>query len=377
MIPVLPYRSLPLSRRQLLRRSMLGLSGLMLSGGLSSCGWRLGNVQNRGIIQSAANEMFIYTWAQYVDQELLKAFQTTSGIRAVTELFDSNEAMLAALQAGKGATFSIIYPSEYIIPEMRDKKLILPLDQSRLAGLTNLLPHLRQSPNDPGNRYGIPFSWGTTGLVYNSEKFPEAITDWDDLWKYKERLKRRMTLLNDPREVLGAALKSMGYSYNEKNPDLVKKAGEKLLTLKPYLANFTTDAWRDQIVAGDLWVAMGYSSDAGPLLQQNPKLKYIVPQSGSSRWVDLMVIPTTAPNVEGAYQWINFVMQPDVAAATAKRLAVTTPNLAAIELLPADVQHDPVAYPPPEILDRCEAMAFLDRSTAEVYDQAWLKVTSS
>lgn len=349
----------------------------MISGSLSSCGWRLGNVQNRGLIQTATNELFIYTWAQYADRELLKAFQTTSGIRAITELFDSNEAMLAALQAGKGANFSIIYPSEYIIPEMRDKQLITPLDHTRLSGLGNLLPQLRQSPNDPGNQYGIPFAWGTTGLIYNSEKLSEAITDWDDLWKYKEKLKRRMTLLNDPREVLGAALKSMGHSYNEKNPDLVKKAGEKLLALKPYLSNFTTDAWRDQILAGDLWVAMGYSSDAGPLLQQNSKLKYVVPQSGSSRWVDLMVIPKSAPNPEGAYQWINFVMQPDVAAETAKRLAVTTPNLAAIELLPAEVQTDPVAYPPPEILSRCEAMVFLDRSIAEIYDQTWVKVTSS
>lgn len=365
-------RSSRLTRRRFVQGAIAAASGLTLSG----CGWRLGDVSKRTVVAGDPTELFVYTWAQYVDQPLLDAFRKATGIRAMPELFDSNEAMIAAFQAGKGTTFSVIYPSEYAVTEMVKKGFLAELDHEKLVGLENLMPQFRKSPIDPGNRYSIPFSWGTTGLIYNSEKLSDPPTDWEDLWRDKEKLTRRMTLLNDFREVFGAALKSLGHSYNETDPAVIKQACDKLLQLKPYIASFTTDAWRDQIVAGDLWLAMGYSTDAQPLLRQNPQLKYVIPKSGSSRWSDQMVIPKTAPNPEGAYRWINYLLQPEVAAEVSQRLAITTPNQTAIQLLPEALRHDPVAYPPQDLLDRCEIMQPLERSVAEVYDKYWAKLTS-
>ena len=250
------------------------------------------------------------------------------------------------------------------------------LDHDRVQGLDNLMPQFRRSTADLDNHYGVPFAWGTTGLIYNREKIPEGIEDWDYLWKNKQKLTRKMTLLDDSREVLGCALKSLNYSVNETNPDRIKKAYEKLSILKPHIASFTTDGWRTQLAAGDLWVAMGYSSDAIGLLKENPKLHYIVPKPGASRWSDWMVIPKSAPNPNAAYQWINYLLKPDVAANVAQRLAVTTPNANAIPLLAQELQRNTVSYPTADVIARCESMTALTDEAEKLYDKYWTQLTS-
>jgi spermidine/putrescine transport system substrate-binding protein len=147
-----------------------------------------------------------------------------------------------------------------------------------------------------------------------------------------------MTLLNDVREVMGAVLKMLGYSYNSRNPKQIQQAYEKLLELKPNIASFTTDTWRDQVLSGDLVIAMCYSSDANEVIEENKNLQYVLPKSGSTLWMDTLVIPKTAPNPEGAYAWINFMLKPDVAAQICKRLSFATPNQAAFNQLPAEVK---------------------------------------
>ena len=366
----------PRSRRQLLKMATSGAFGLGVSQILSGCGWRLGNVRSGQSNTSSPNELLLYTWAQYVDDELFKDFRDVTGLRTIRELFDSNEKMIAALQAGKGQAFSVLYPSEYFIPKLLKADLLAELDHDRVQGLDNLMPQFRRSTADLDNHYGVPFAWGTTGLIYNREKIPEGIEDWDYLWKNKQKLTRKMTLLDDSREVLGCALKSLNYSVNETNPDRIKKAYEKLSILKPHIASFTTDGWRTQLAAGDLWVAMGYSSDAIGLLKENPKLHYIVPKPGASRWSDWMVIPKSAPNPNAAYQWINYLLKPDVAANVAQRLAVTTPNANAIPLLAQELQRNTVSYPTADVIARCESMTALTDEAEKLYDKYWTQLTS-
>ena len=366
----------PRSRRQLLKMATSGAFGLGVSQILSGCGWRLGNVRSGQSNTRSPNELLLYTWAQYVDDELFKDFRDVTGLRTIRELFDSNEKMIAALQAGKGQAFSVLYPSEYFIPKLLKADLLAELDHDRVQGLDNLMPQFRRSTADLDNHYGVPFAWGTTGLIYNREKIPEGIEDWDYLWRNKQKLTRKMTLLDDSREVLGCALKSLNYSVNETNPDRIKKAYEKLSILKPHIASFTTDGWRTQLAAGDLWVAMGYSSDAIGLLKENPKLHYIVPKPGASRWSDWMVIPKSAPNPNAAYQWINYLLKPDVAANVAQRLAVTTPNANAIPLLAQELQRNTVSYPTADVIARCESMTALTDEAEKLYDKYWTQLTS-
>ncbi len=360
------------SRRRFLQTALAGTSGFALS----SCGWTLAKVQTDKVVTSASNPLHIYTWASYIDQELVKEFQAKTGIKVIFDIFGSNEEMLATYQAGKGKVYSILSPSDYKVTQMIKLGLLQELDHSRLEGLKNLFPRFQNTVHDSGNHYSVPVSWGTTGLIYNSEKLSEAPKDWDFLWNNKSKLERQLTLMDDVREVMGATLRSLGFSYNSKNPNEIKQAYERLLDLKPAIATFTTDAWKEQIIAGDLLVAMGYSSDALLVMKQNPKLKYVIPKSGTSVWSDTMVIPKTAPNPEAAYAWINFMLQPEVAAKVTERLLFATPNQPAAQLLPDALRSNITLFPGEQELKASESIAPVDKAL-ELYDQYWTKLSSS
>lgn len=360
------------NRRRFLKNSAAALSGL----GLSSCGWTLAQVRPEPVQAGSANQLYVYTWAGYTDEDLLQSFTTTTGIKPTVDVFDANETMLNKVQAGGGSAYSIIYPSDYMVRQMRELGLLTELDHGRLESLNHLLPQFQSPSYDPGNRYSVPVSWGTTGLIYNTKKLKQAPEDWDYLWIHQQELSRRMTLINDVREVMGAVLRMLGYSYNSTNPQQIQQAYEKLKVLKPAIASFTTDAWKEQMLAGDLLIAMCYSADAADAISENPSLQYVIPKSGSSLWTDTMVIPKFAPNPEAAYAWINFMLQPTVAAQVTDRLNFATPNQTAIKQLPAKIINNPSIFAPKSLLDKCERIAPLGDFT-EVYDRYWTQLTSS
>jgi spermidine/putrescine transport system substrate-binding protein len=366
--------------KRLNRRQFLQLAGLttLSSKLLSGCGWTLAEVRSQTAPKgtSSSKELFIYTWSSYTDQDLLNRFTKETGFKAVTNVFDSNEVMLARLQASGGGDYSIIYPSDYMVEKMVGMGMLSQLDFSRIRGLEHLMPKFLNPEYDPGNLHSVPISWGTTGLIYNSQKLPTAPVDWTYLWDNQKQLTRRMTLLNDVREVMGAVLKMMGYSYNSRNPDEINKAYQKLMELKPSIASFTTDTWRDQVLSGDILIAMCYSSDANEVIEEKKYLNYVIPKSGSTLWMDTLAIPKTAPNPEAAYAWINFMLQPDVAAQMCERLSFATPNQLAFNQLPAEVKENPRLFPPESDLERCESVAPVG-DLAEVYEKYWTKLTSA
>jgi len=343
---------------------------------LSGCGWTLAEVGAKSSTQGSSDKLYIYTWAGYTDQDLLDRFAQETGIRVVADVFDSNESMLARLQAGGGGAYSIIYPSEYMVQQMIELDLLTQLDFSRITGTERLFTRFQNPDYDPGNRHSLPVSWGTTGLLYNSQKLQQAPEDWSYLWENKEKLSRRMTLLNDIREVMGATLRMLGYSYNSTDPQQLQEAYEKLIVLKPNVASFTSDAWRPQILSGDLLLAMCYSADANEVMGENEDLQYVVPKSGSSIWMDTLAIPKTAPNLEGAYAWMNFMLQPDVAAQICERLSFATPNKEAFNQLPPEIQNNQSLFPPESALELCEGVAPVG-DFSDVYDRYWTKLTSA
>jgi len=358
------------NRREFLKR-IAALSSFSLAG----CGWRLAEVRANSITSEQRDQLYIYTWTQYTDKQLLKTFSAQTGMKVLADVYDSNDVMLAKLQAGGGGAYSIIYPSDYMVQKMVDKGLLAEINHDRLIGLENLFPRFHNPSYDPNNRYSIPFNWGTTGLLYNSEKLKDAPEDWEYLWQNQEQLNKRMTLLNDVREVMGAVLRMLGYSYNSQNEVEIKQAYEKLKQLKPAIAAFDTDAWQNQILAGDLLLAMCYSADAVKISQENPKLKYVIPRSGSSLWTDTIVIPKTASNSAGAYAWINLILQPEVAAQISQRLSIATPNSAGFEQLPKQVQNNSNLFPPESLLENCERITPLEQFE-EIYDRYWTELTS-
>ena len=364
-----------MSRQQLSRRRFLQTIGAASGFALTRCGWRQGGGQ-RESTPAATDKLYIYTWSQYTDEDLLKNFTSQTGIQVVADVFDANETMLAKLQAGGGANYSVIYPSDYMVRRMVESDLLQPLDRQRLKGIEQLSPRFQNPEYDPDNRHSLPMSWGTTGFVYNSQKLTTAPTDWDYLWQQQQELTKRMTLLNDVREVMGGTLRMLGYSYNSQDEAQIKQAYESLQELKPAIAAFETDAWQNQILSGDLLIAMAYSTDAINVIQENSSLKYIVPSSGSSLWTDTMAIPQNAPNLDAAYAWINFMLEPAVATQMCQRLNVAIPNQVAVEQLPPEVANNPNLFPPESTLQNCERIAPLGKVDA-VYDRYWTQLTSS
>lgn len=365
-------KNLALKRRNFLKTAVAATSGIVLS----SCGWTLAQVRPATPNQGNPKQLYIYTWSGYTNDELLKKFTELTGVEAVANVFDSNEAMLAKIQAGGGADYSIIYPSDYMVRQMLEMGLLMELNHDRLSGLNNLMPQFQNPEYDPGNRHSVPVSWGTTGLIYNSKKLAKAPEDWEYLWQNKEILSKRMTLMDDVREVMGATLRMLGYSYNSTNREEVNQAYQKLRELKPAIASFTTDAWKEQILAGDLLIAMGYSADAIEVMEENPDLKYVIPRSGTSLWTDTMVIPKSAPNPEAAYAWISFMLEPSVAALVTETLNFATANNTALKNLPEKTTKNPTLFPPDSVLTKAERITPVGKFS-EVFDNYWTQLRSS
>ncbi|WYL98543.1 MAG: spermidine/putrescine ABC transporter substrate-binding protein [Gloeotrichia echinulata CP02] len=356
------------------RKFLHGVSALA-SLSLTGCGWRLADIRANAKTKGQRDQLYIYTWTQYTDPQLLTNFSVQTGMKVLADVYDSNDVMLAKLQAAGGGNYSIIYPSDYMVQKMVDKGLLTEINHQRLIGLENLFPRFQNSSYDVNNRYSIPFNWGTTGLLYNSEVIKNPPEDWEYLWQNTPLLNKRMTMLNDVREVMGAALRMLGYSYNSQDENQIKQAYEKLQELKPTIAAFDTDAWQNQILAGDLVLAMCYSADAVRVSKENPQLKYVIPRSGSSLWTDTIVIPKTVANLDGAYAWINFILQPEIAAQISQRLNVATPNRAGFEQLPNKIQNNTNLFPPESLVEKCERITPIGKFE-EVYERYWTQLTS-
>ena len=322
-------------------------------------------------------KLYVYTWANYTDDVLLKGFKEKTGIDVVVDLFDSNEQMMAKMQAGGGKAYSIIFPSDYTVVEMVKQGMLTPLDKARIPVLANLKPKWKSPIYDSGNAHSVPTVWGTTGLIYDPAKVGKTIAGWSYIWDNRKSLTRKITLMDDVREVLGATLRTLGYSYNTTKPDEIKKAYDKLVQIKPTIANFLTTGWEDQLSSGDVLVSMVYSQDAIALIKEKPNLKYIIPDTGTSVWTDTMVIPKTAPNPDAAYEWINYLTQPDITAGLVERLGTATPNQAAFDLLSPEIQKNDLLFPSDADLVKSEGVTPIPEKLTKLYDQYWTKLTSS
>ena len=367
------------SRRRFLQGSAAALAGV----GLSNCRRTIGETTpapdetTPSDDPQASGTLHIYTWADYTDDELAAQFTEATGIEVKIDVYDSNETMLAKMQAGGGGNYSVIYPSDYMVADMISLGMLTELDKARLVGMDKIREKWKSPVYDPDNIHSVPYSWGTTGLLYNSEVLTTPPTDWDYLWDNRDVLSRKMTLLDDVRETMGAVLSSLGYSYNSTDPAQLEEAYQKLVDLKPSLASFKSFGWQDELLSGDLVLSMVYSVEGIPVSLENPNFKYVIPESGSSVWTDTMVIPTSAPNVDAAYEWINFNLQPQVSKETVERLFFATPNGEAMAMLSQDLLDNKDLFPPEDVLAKAEGIAPVGDEANALYDEYWTKVTSA
>lgn len=317
------------------------------------------------------NTLTVYNWGDYIDPELIAEFEAQTGIKVIYQTFDSNEAMMTKIAQG-GTIFDISIPSDYAISKMKEDNLLLPLDHAKLPNLQHINPRFLDLPFDPDNRYSIPYFWGTVGIIYNPELVGELdFTSWDDLWD--DSLRNQILLVDGAREVIGMGLNSLGYSLNDTNEEHLQAAKRKLNELTRNVKAIVGDEIKMLLANEEAAVGLVWSGDASEIMDDNDKLDYIVPEEGSNLWFDNMVIPKTAKNIEGAYLFMNFMLDPDNAARNTEYVGYSTPNDAALALLPEDISGDTRFYPEEELLEKLEVYENLGKRMLSHYNELFLE----
>lgn len=323
-------------------------------------------------IAAEPQTLVVYNWAEYLPKKVLQQFTKETGIKVRYSTYDSNEAMYAKVKTVKGAGYDILVPSTYYVDRMRREGLLQPLDKSRLSNLGNLNPRLLDQPYDPNNQYSIPYLWGTTGIAYDTDKVqPGTLTRWAELWDPAYR--NKLLLLNDMREVFSMGLKVLGHSINTTDKSQIQAAYEKLAEIMPNVRVFDAESPKTKFLAREVAAGMLWNGEAYMANKENFRIRYVYPKEGAMMWMDSLVISAGAGNVNSAYQFIDFVLRPEIARQISEEVGYSSPNLAAIKLLPEKVRNNPTVYPSDEDLKNAEFQSDVGEALP-VYDQYWQRL---
>jgi spermidine/putrescine-binding protein len=251
---------------------------------------------------------------------------------------------------------------------------LLKLDHSKLPNLEHLEARFsRGRAHDPESLMSVVKDWGTTGFMYRSDRVEETLESWADFWRAAENFSGCVTVLDSPGEVIGAALKMRGHSYNASSRDELAGACEDLLRLKPHLLGFETN-YKPLLASGSAYLSLGWNGDAAALRAQGASIRYVVPREGSQIWEDDWAIAAEAPHPDLAHLFLNFVLRPDVAAQEARYTRYATGNHSAWLLLEEEMQNDPFTYPPQDLLAKLEAGMPIDPEGQKRREELWKEV---
>jgi spermidine/putrescine-binding protein len=314
----------------------------------------------------------VYIWSSYIAPETVKKFEERYGVRVNVDLYDSVEALLAKVQAGN-VGYDVLCPTNYAVEILRKQNLLLPLDRSALPHLRNVDERFLDPDYDPGNRYSVPYFWGSAGFAYR-ESLVGPQDSWGALWD--ERYAGRILLLDDARETLGAALKWQGYSLNTTDEATLRRAQELLIRQKRLVRAYDSANFQDVLLAGDVWLAQGWNGQFARAMEADPDIRYVVPKEGGSLFIDNLVIPASAPNPELAHAFLDFTMEAEIAAEICETMQYSSPNRAARDLLPARIRENPAIFPPEDVLDRLELIVDIEEATV-LYDRLWTEVKTA
>lgn len=339
---------------------------LLISAGLLIAVNRLNSAQG----YTSGNTLTIFNWGDYIDEDLIDRFEEETGIKVIYETFDSNEAMLTKIEQG-GTTYDIAVPSEYMIEKMVEEDLLLPIDHSKIPNLKYIDSRFLDLPFDPDNKFSIPYFWGTVGIIYNTDMVEGEITKWNDLWDPK--YKNSILLTDGAREVMGLALNSLHYSLNDTNKEHLLEAKEKLEALTPNIKAIVGDEIKLLMLNEEAPIGVVWSGTAAEIMWEKDNLEYVVPEEGSNLWFDNMVIPKTAKNIEAAHQFINFMLDPEVAAQNADYVGYSTPNKEALKYMDEETVNDERFYPDDEMTSRLEVYENLGKHNLAYYNELYLQ----
>lgn len=318
----------------------------------------------------------VYAWSGEIPDSLVREFENETGIKVNISTYDNNEVMYAKLRATKNPGYDVIMPSSYFVDRMSKQHMLETLDRTKLPNWKNLNPSFLNPAYDPQSLYSIPHIWGITGIFVNKNYFdPNTITKWSDLWE--PRFYNQLMVLDDTRELFSMALLKLGYSPNDQNPEHLHQAFEQLKTFMQNVKVFSSDTIVSVMIDEDATVGMAWNGDAFKAQQDNPNIRFIFPKEGFVIWVDTFAMPVSAPHKDTAYQFMNFMMRPDVAEDVAVETSYPTANLAAQKLLPDNIRNNPYVYPPADVMKHGIFQKDIDQNTLTLFEKYWEELKMS
>lgn len=335
-----------------------------------------------------ASELSVYNWADYIDEELLTQYEQEYGVKIVYDTFASNEDLLAKLQAG-ATGYDVIFPSDYMVAQMIELNMLAEIDKSQIPNLSNMNPFFLDAPYDPGNQHCVPYQWGTTGIAYQTAVAGDTLPDswatiFDPTQAEKWASEGGINVLNDQRELIGAALLYLGYSINDKDEAHLEEAKNVLLGVKPYIKTFNSEDYDDSLlIPGEVAISHAWSGDAAKAYWETYDEEtetsgwgYVIPKEGAFVWQDNICLTATSPKKATAEHFMNYLLDAENGAAITNFTYYASPNDAAKEFIIDDIKNDPGVYPPQETIDKLEWAESLGE-TIFVYDRLWTEIKSN
>ncbi len=314
----------------------------------------------------------VFNWGDYIDMDAVKMFEKETGIKVNYKQFMTNEDMYVKISKGN-VSYDVIFPSDYMIQRMIGEDMLQKLNFDNIPNIKNIDERHMNLAYDPSNEYSVPYFWGTVGIMYNKTKVTDVVDSWDILWNPK--YSQQIFMQDSQRDSMMVALIKLGYSQNSRDKNEIDAAMNLLIEQKPLVLGYLVDEVRDKMAQGEGALAVVWSGEAVDAMGLNSDLEYVVPKEGSNRWVDAMVIPKNAKNVENAEKFINFMLRDDIMLMNAIEVQYSITSKTAIELLDDDIKNDPVGYPDLETLERCDVFEY-DAQATIMYNKAWTEVTA-
>lgn len=320
---------------------------------------------------SKPQELNLYIWSEYMDPEIISSFEKEFKCKVIISLYESNEEMLAKLQAGGASQYDLVVPSDFIVKSLIKLGLLQPIDHAKVPNIKNLSKTFVNPPYDPDNKYSVAYQWGTVGIVYSKKKFDAPVSSWKALFEPARETK--FMFFDSEREMIGAALIYKGFSVNSLDKKQLMSAADLIIAgkKKPGFMGFEGNVGGlNKVVAGAVDIAVAYNGDVIKAMSENSDISFSNPKEGTVVWVDSLCIPNKAPNAPLANAFINYILSAKVGAQLSNYNQFATPNEEARAFITPDDLKNPAIYPDAETQKRLQYVEEVTGGSA-VFGELW------
>jgi spermidine/putrescine transport system substrate-binding protein len=300
-------------------------------------------------------ELAFLTWADYLDPEIVTEFEQEHGVKIRFTYYESDDARDEILAASDGRSYDLAIVNGLMLRSYAKRSWLAPVAESDIPNLAHAEMRWRKA-FPASDRYAVPYFWGTLGIAYRQDLFPEGFQSWKDFFQPAEELRGKIAMLKSGRDIMGMALKSLGHSANTNDREEIRDAARLLEAQRPFVRSYEYVSLTEEsaLVTGDVWATLAYSGDALMVQEHHENIVYMVPAEGGNLWVDYLTILQASPRKALAAKFIDFLNRPEIAARNAEFVYYATPNIAARQYVSDDYAEDPVIYPTADVIARSE-----------------------